>query len=50
MQLKKCASGSVCFEHLRRERRRQVERQMLNEYNMWKNRETAELAEEDATC
>ena len=50
MQLKKCASGSVCFEHLRRERRRQVERQMLNEYNMWKNRETAEPAEEDATC
>lgn len=50
LQLKKCASGSVCFEHLRRERRRQVERQMLNEYNMWKNRETAEQAEEDATC
>lgn len=50
MQLKKCASGSVCFEHLRRERRRKVERQMLNEYNMWKNRETAEQAEEDATC
>ena len=50
MQLKKCASGSVCFEHLRREHRRKVERQMLNEYNMWKNRETAEQAEEDATC
>ena len=50
MQLKKCASGSVCFEHLRREHRRQVERQMLNEYNMWKNRETAEQAEEDVIC
>lgn len=50
LQLKKCTTGSVCFEHLRRERRRQVERQMLNEYNMWKNRETAEQAEEDATC
>ena len=52
LQLKKCASGSVCFEQLRRERRRQVERQMLNEYRMWKNRETveAEAADENALC
>ncbi|MBQ3503139.1 MAG: 4Fe-4S cluster-binding domain-containing protein [Oscillospiraceae bacterium] len=50
MQLKKCASGSVCFEHLRRERRRKTERQMLNEYRMWKNRETAEQTDEDAIC
>jgi len=50
MQLKKCASGSVCFEQLRRERRRKTERQMLNEYRMWKNRETAEQTDEDAVC
>ena len=50
MQLKKCASGSVCFEHLRRERRRKIERQMLNEYRMWKKRETAEQTDEDAVC
>ena len=50
LQLKKCASGSVCFEHLRRERRRQVERQMLNEYERWKAKQTAEEAEEDELC
>ena len=42
LQLKKCASGSVCFEHLRREKRRQIERQMLNEYEKWKNQEQTE--------
>jgi len=50
MQLKKCASGSVCFEHLRRERRRQVERQMLNEYERWKNQVAVEEDEEPEDC
>lgn len=42
LQLKKCASGSICFEHLRREKRRQTEREMLNEYEKWKNRDDSE--------
>lgn len=50
MQLKKCASGSVCFEHLRREKRRKVERQMLTEYERWKSREEPSVDEEMEDC
>lgn len=50
MQLKKCASGSVCFEHLRREKRRKVERQMLAEYERWKSREQPSEDEEIENC
>ena len=50
VMLKNCPNTGLCFRQLRQEKLRKVERQMLNEYNMWKNRETAEQAEEDATC
>ena len=46
VQLKKCANGSVCFKQLRLERRRDTERAMISEYEMWKNCDHA--AEEDA--
>lgn len=42
LQLKKCASGSVCFEHLRREKRRQTEREMIAEYRKWKSQDISE--------
>ena len=50
LQLKKCASGSVCFEHLRREKRRQTEREMRNEYEKWKNQDNDEGEEAEGLC
>ena len=47
VQLKKCASGSVCFKQLRLERRRDTERAMHWEYEMWKNA-AIEAPDEDA--
>ena len=49
VQLKKCASGSVCFDVLRREHYRKTVQAMLNEYEAWKNR-TAEDGEEAPEC
>lgn len=46
LQLKKCASGSVCFEHLRREHLRRTHSEMLGEYEKWKNH-TEQSEEED---
>lgn len=50
LQLKKCASGSVCFEHLRRERRRQIQREMMNEYEKWKNQDISEAEDFPELC
>lgn len=47
-RLKKCANSSVCFEQLRRERRRQTEQEMLYEYKKWlANAAAEEMLEED---
>lgn len=50
LQLKKCASGSVCFEQLRRNHRRKTEQAMLWEYRKWKNNTASEMEEETAIC
>ena len=50
LQLKKCASGSVCFEHLRREKRRQTEQQMLWEYQRWQDKMEPDAEEETDDC
>lgn len=42
VQLKKCASGSVCFDVLRREHYRKTVDAMLNEYEAWKSKNTEE--------
>jgi len=49
-QLKKCASGSVCFDVIRREKLRKVKRQMLNEYERWKKQEASQEEPEDIDC
>ena len=49
-QLKKCASGSVCFDLIRREKLRKVKQQMLNEYEKWKRQETSQEESEDMDC
>ena len=49
-QLKKCASGSVCFDLIRREKLRKVRQQMLNEYEKWKRQETSQEEPEDIDC
>ena len=45
VQLKKCASGSVCFDVLRREHYRKTVQAMLNEYEAWKTNNNTELDE-----
>lgn len=50
LQLKKCASGSVCFEQLRRDHRRKTEQAMLCEYQQWKKQEKPEEAEDADFC
>lgn len=50
MQLKKCASGSVCFEHLRRDHLRKIRRAMLREYQKWQSREESSEDEEIENC
>jgi radical SAM protein with 4Fe4S-binding SPASM domain len=49
-QLKKCPNRSVCFELIRREQRRKVERQMLNEYEKWKRQEISQEEPEGIDC
>lgn len=49
-RLKKCANSSVCFEQLRRERRRQTEQEMLYEYKKWKLNAAAEDEAEEDFC
>ena len=49
-QLKKCASGSVCFEHLRRDHLRKIRRAMLREYQKWQSREESSEDEEIENC
>ena len=50
LQLKKCASSSVCFEVLRRDHRRKTEKQMLREYRKWQAKSGAEEDEEAELC
>lgn len=50
LQLKKCASGSVCFEHLRRDHLRKTRRAMLSEYQRWQSREQPSEDEEIENC
>ena len=48
VNLKKCASGSVCFDVLRREHYRKTVQAMLNEYECWKTNNTE--IEEEIEC
>ena len=50
LQLKKCASGSICFEQLRREHRRKTERQMLWEYRKWQTQAAPAEDEDVENC
>lgn len=50
LQLKKCASGSVCFEQLRRDHRRKTEQAMHWEYHRWKIKADSEEDEEATFC
>lgn len=50
IKLKKCASGSVCFRQLRQEQLRKTKRQMLCEYERWKNKAETEESEEQDNC
>ena len=50
IKLKKCASGSICFRQLRQDQLRKTKRQMENEYRSWKNKTTAEDADENENC
>lgn len=45
VQLKKCVSGSVCFDVLRREHYRKTVQAMLNEYEAWKTNNNTEIDE-----
>lgn len=49
-RLKKCANSRVCFEQLRRERRRQTEQEMLYEYKKWQANATGEDEAEEDFC
>lgn len=50
LQLKKCASNSVCFEQLRRDYRRKTEQAMLWEYRKWQAKSDPEEDEEAELC
>lgn len=50
IQLKKCASGSVCFHQMRQELLRQTRRQMKNEYDKWRSNAQAEEEDESVNC
>ena len=50
LQLKKCASSSVCFEVLRRDHRRKTEKQMLWEYAKWRDKAATADEEETENC
>jgi len=45
VQLKKCASSSVCFDVLRREHYRKTVQAMLNEYKAWKTNNNTDMDE-----
>lgn len=49
-QIKKCPNRSVCFEQMRLEYLRMVQRQMLNEYQRWQDRVASEEPEDDGLC
>lgn len=48
--LRKCVYSSVCFKQLREEKYRKIQRQMLNEYERWKNQADVEEDEEPVDC
>ena len=50
LQLKKCASKSMCFPQLRQDYLRKAKRQMLNEYQRWLSQNVEEDAEDDELC
>ena len=50
MRLKKCANSSVCFEALRRDRRRQTEQEMLVEYKRWLEKSAPDEDTGDEFC
>jgi len=45
VQLKKCASSSVCFDVPRREHYRKTVQAMLNEYEAWKTNNNTDMDE-----
>jgi radical SAM protein with 4Fe4S-binding SPASM domain len=49
-QLKKCASGSVCFRQLRQEQLRKTKIQMKNEYERWQSKAQIDDEDEMADC
>ena len=50
VQLKKCASGSVCFRQLRQEQLRKTKQQMKNEYEKWRSKTQTEEEDEPVDC
>lgn len=50
IQLKRCASKSICFRQLRQERLRKTQRQMMNEYRRWQSQDTLEESGYDELC
>lgn len=50
MQLKKCASGSVCFRQLRQDQLRKTKQQMKNEYKKWQSKTQTEEEDEPVDC
>jgi radical SAM protein with 4Fe4S-binding SPASM domain len=49
-QLKKCASGSVCFRQLRQDQLRKTKQQMKNEYEKWRSKIQTEEEDEPVDC